>query len=270
MSAAPVTATGGGRWRHGARLALGTLTVVRTGAVRVEPGVAGAAMLLAPLVGVAVGGVAAGAGWVVTRLAGPWLGAVAAVGLVAAVTRALHLDGLADTADGLGCGRAAEAALRVMKASDIGPFGVVVLVLVLLAEVAAAARCFAAGTGVFAAVAAAVVGRMTLPWMCRRGVPSARPEGLGAAVAGTVPGWAAWSAVVAGVAALAGCAAAVRAAGLAAPAWPRVAAAGVLGLVAAGALGARCVRRFGGITGDVLGAAVEVGTVVAVAVLATG
>ena len=51
------------------------------------------------------------------------------------MTRGLHLDGLADTADGLGSAKPAADALRIMKASDIGPFGVVTLVLALLGQV---------------------------------------------------------------------------------------------------------------------------------------
>ena len=55
---------------------------------------------------------------------GPLLAAVATAAVPAVLTRGLHLDGLADTADGLGSGKPAEDALRIMKQSDIGPFGV--------------------------------------------------------------------------------------------------------------------------------------------------
>ncbi|GAA3105764.1 hypothetical protein GCM10020254_59560 [Streptomyces goshikiensis] len=65
------------------------------------------------------------------------------VAVPAALTRGLHLDGLADTADGLGSAKPAEDALRIMKQSDIGPFGVVTLLLVLLIQAAALADVYA-------------------------------------------------------------------------------------------------------------------------------
>ena len=50
------------------------------------------------------------------------------------LTRGFHLDGLADTADGLWGGHTAEDALRIMKDSRIGTFGVVALILDLLSR----------------------------------------------------------------------------------------------------------------------------------------
>lgn len=144
-------------------------------------------MTLAPLVGVLLG--AAGGAVLVAAL---WLGitplpaSVLAVAAVALLTRGLHLDGLADLADGLGSGRPAEQALDIMKRSDIGPFGVVTLVLTMLVQVAALSEVAATGAGPVALVTACVAGRLALTWACRAGVPSARPGGLGAMVAGTV------------------------------------------------------------------------------------
>ncbi|MBB0233206.1 adenosylcobinamide-GDP ribazoletransferase, partial [Streptomyces calidiresistens] len=120
--------------------------------------------------------------------AGTLLGAVVAVAVPALLTRALHLDGLADVADGLGSGKPAEEALRIMKRSDIGPFGVVALVLVLSGQTAAAHALFGHGwaVGAVAVCLAHVTGRAALITATRRGVPAARPDGLGAMVAGTV------------------------------------------------------------------------------------
>ena len=67
--------------------------------------------------------------------------------MLALLTRGLHLDGLADTADGLGPLRDRERALQVMHQSDVGPFGVVTLVLTLLLQVACAAALLAADDG---------------------------------------------------------------------------------------------------------------------------
>ncbi|KUF15356.1 MULTISPECIES: adenosylcobinamide-GDP ribazoletransferase [Streptomyces] len=252
----------------GLRFAFGTLTVIPVRVHRWDRDAARTGMLCAPLAGLAVGVGAAAAGSALTVLgAGPLLAAVAAVAVPAAATRGLHLDGLADTADGLGSGKPADDALRVMKQSDIGPFGVITLVLVLLAQVAALAGLYdkswlhgAAGT-----VVAAVTARLALTLAARRNVPAARPEGLGAAVAGTVPGPAA-------AAVLAVATTAAAAAG--APDGPygavRGAAAVVLGCAVAELLLRHCLRRFGGVTGDVFGGLAETAATTALLVLSLG
>ncbi|HLZ38934.1 MAG TPA: adenosylcobinamide-GDP ribazoletransferase [Mycobacteriales bacterium] len=238
---------------EGLRTALGLLTVlpVRPPA-RPRPR---AAMTWAPAVGLLLGGLAAGAHAVVAAGArGPLLPAVGAVAALAALTRGLHLDGLADLADGLGSARLPAQALAVMKRSDIGSFGVVTLVLVLVTQIAALASTPDAERSV---VVAAVAGRVALPWACRRGVPGARAEGLGALVAGTVP-----VPVAAGVSA-----AAVLVAGAVLPVW-RGPVAVLAALAAAWLLRRLAARRLGGITGDVLGALVETATTVALVVTA--
>jgi adenosylcobinamide-GDP ribazoletransferase len=79
----------------------------------------------------------------------------------------MHLDGLADTADGLGSGRRGEAALQIMKKSDIGPFGVATLVLVLLLQVAALSDLMSGpGAGLPALLVALVVSRAMLIALC--------------------------------------------------------------------------------------------------------
>ncbi|HEU4675859.1 MAG TPA: adenosylcobinamide-GDP ribazoletransferase, partial [Motilibacteraceae bacterium] len=100
---------------------------------RVDAAVARVAMLAAPAVGLLLA-VLAGAVAVAADAAGLTPLPVAALALtsLALLTRGLHLDGLADLADGLGSARPAEGALEVMKRSDVGPFGVVTLVLALL------------------------------------------------------------------------------------------------------------------------------------------
>ncbi|MGA5700183.1 adenosylcobinamide-GDP ribazoletransferase [Peterkaempfera bronchialis] len=239
---------------HGLRFAFGTLSVLRVRVDRWDRPTAGAAMLWAPLVGLVLGATAAACGAAVSLLGGgPLTAAVAAVAVPAWLTRGLHLDGLADVADGLGSGKPAEDALRIMKQSDIGPFGVVTLVLVLLGQVAALAQAYGTGAwrGALAVVTAAVAARCALAWGCRRPVPPARPSGLGAAVAGTVNTPAA-AAVTAGWALLLGAAAFTHG-----PAAARYPVALLLGVGCGLLLLRRCVRRFGGITGDVLGALAE-------------
>ncbi|MFI0482253.1 adenosylcobinamide-GDP ribazoletransferase [Actinomadura sp. 9N215] len=245
----------------GLRLAVTLLTVVPVGSERADRGTARAAMLLAPSVGLIVGGAAA-----VVLLAGDLLdldgllAAALAVAAMAAVTRALHLDGLADLADGLGSGRPPAEALAIMKRSDIGPFGVVALLLALLIQVSALA---AAPDPAVAVLIAAVAGRLALPWACRSGVPSARPDGLGALVAGSVPSRAA---VVVTVVVLVAAAVAGTAAGGLSGALHSVAAV-IVGLGVALVLLRHAVRRLGGVTGDVLGALVETATTAALIAL---
>ncbi|MFE4850877.1 adenosylcobinamide-GDP ribazoletransferase, partial [Streptomyces sp. NPDC056689] len=174
----------------GLRFAFGTLTVLPVKVTRWDRDAARAGMLCAPVAGLVVGLAAAALGGILTLLgAGPLLAAVASVSVPAALTRGLHLDGLADTADGLGSGKPPEDALRIMKQSDIGPFGVITLVLALLAQVAALTELYADSwaRGALAAVVSALAARLALTLASRAGVPPARPEGLGAAVAGTVP-----------------------------------------------------------------------------------
>ncbi|QRP50683.1 adenosylcobinamide-GDP ribazoletransferase [Amycolatopsis sp. FDAARGOS 1241] len=242
-------------------MAVGTLTTVPVPAPRViDRGVAGAAMVLAPVAAVPL---AAVAGLIVAGGGAVGLPALAvaalALGAVELGSRGLHLDGLADTADGLGASYDRAKALDVMRRGDAGPTGVATLVFVLLVQAGAAAGAVAAGHGVVAVVAGVLTGRCTLSMSCARGVPSARPDGLGATVAGSVP-----LPVAVGVGVVAAAVAAL-APGL--PWWQGVAAV-VAGYGAAALLLVRCVRRLGGITGDVLGAGVEVAVAAALLVLA--
>lgn len=239
----------------GARLALGLLTVLPVGRVETDRRTVRTALLLAPAVGLGLGALAWAVGALLgARNAGSLVSAVAAVGVLAVATRALHLDGLADVADGLGSARPAEQALEVMRRSDVGPFGVATLVLALLFQIGLLAEGFVEGLAAPMLLLGCLTGRLALLWACRPGVPAARPDGLGALVAGAVP-------VPAALAATA-------AACLGAAAWggqrggqaAAFVAAIVVGIVAGGLLLRRAQRRFGGVTGDVLGAVVEVAT----------
>ncbi|MGW2636322.1 adenosylcobinamide-GDP ribazoletransferase [Streptomyces sp. NPDC001348] len=255
-------------WPDGLRFAFGTLTVLPVRVTRWDREAARGGMLCAPLAGLVVGACAAAAGLLLLLLgAGPLLAAVATAAVPAALTRGLHLDGLADTADGLGSGKPAEDALRIMKQSDIGPFGVLTLVFVLLAQVAALAQAYGGSwaRGALAAVVSATAARLALTLAARHGVPAARPEGLGAAVAGVVPTGGAL-AVAVGVVMAAGAAGAL----LDAYDVARAALA-VAGAVAVAELLLRhCTRRFGGVTGDVFGGLAETAATTALVVFGLG
>src|SRR3954463_14124110 len=144
----------------------------------------------APLVGLVLGGIATGAAVLGDRWISPLAGAVLGIVVLALSTRGLHLDGLADTADGLGPLRGRERALQVMHQGDVGPFGVVTLVLTLLLQVSCLAALLGTRWGWLACWSAVAVARLA---MARTGLPgTAAAEGsaLGRAVVGTVsPSW---------------------------------------------------------------------------------
>ncbi|WP_440898815.1 adenosylcobinamide-GDP ribazoletransferase [Actinosynnema sp.] len=236
------------------RLALSWLTVLPVRVDDVDRRVARRAITAAPLVGVLLGAVAAVVLLGLSALgAPPLLAGLLVVGGLGLATRGMHLDGLADTADGLGCYGPPERALAVMRDGGAGPFGVVALIVVLGAEAVALG---AVSWG--AVVLALTAGRAAFVLCCARGVPAARPEGLGALVAGSqstgvVVAW--WLALAA--------------AGALVDPWR-----GPLGVALAAAVVLVLVghtrRRFGGVTGDVLGAACEAATLCVLVVCSFG
>ncbi len=246
------------------RLALTTLTVLPVrGPTTLDRTVAGRAMALAPLVGVLL---AVPAVLVLVLVEGytqgpPLLAAVLPLGLLALLTRGLHLDGLADLADGLGTYGSPERARAVMKQPDVGAFGVAALVLLLAVQAAALLACTSAGRGGVSLGIAVVTGRLAITLACTPHTPAATDQGLGALVAGSVRTQVAVVVAVATVAV-------VLAVGALGAGALHTAAACLLGLGAAGLLARHAVTRLGGLTGDVLGALVEVCTATVLVVLA--
>jgi adenosylcobinamide-GDP ribazoletransferase len=238
------------------RLAVGTLTAIRLGPPRVvDRRVAGGAMVLAPLavlpLGVAVTLVALAG----HRLRLPLLVvALLAVGVVVLGNRAFHLDGLSDTADGLAASYDRERSLAVMKGGSAGPAGVAAVVLVLTLQAAALAGLLGQprwGRSAVLAGVAVCVSRASLALCCARGVRPARADGLGVTYTQTVPRPVA-AAVWVGAAGVLSAAAAW--AGLP---WWRGALAAAVAVILVVALLDRATRRFGGVTGDVFGAGIE-------------
>jgi adenosylcobinamide-GDP ribazoletransferase len=197
-------------------------------------------------IGAAVGGTLVGLDGELTVL----LAAALAVTLEVLLTGAIHLDALADTADGLGAGTR-ERALDVMRDPAVGSFGATALVLDLLVKVAALGAVAADSRAVLAVVAAFALGRAA-PLALALALPYARP-GSGSGLVLTER--AARAALVVGILLAVGIA--VTALGLRG-----------LALVAGAALACLVVglvakRRLGGVTGDVLGASAELATTAA-------
>lgn len=252
------------------RLAIGTLTRIPVPAPdSVNRHVARLAMSMVPAVGMLIA-LVIGIPLLIADIAVQPQGdplrslliAALAVAALAWFTRALHLDGLADTADALGSGRPAAQALDIARRSDIGPFGVIAIVLALAMQIVGLSIALYAGAGFEALVLAIVSGRVAIVLACMRGIPAARPDGLGAAVAGSIPPLVAiaWVLVAGGLAA--GLALVIG--------WPLPGAitAVLIGLLATAGVLVVARRRLGGVTGDVLGACVEVTTTTVLVVLA--
>jgi len=167
--------------------------------------------------------------------------AVVSVSLLAWLTRGLHLDGLADVCDGLGGGFDPARRLEIMKDSVVGAFGVIGLVLLLIAKVMALAVLFGRPGGLWTVGAAVVLARFFVVALAALG-RYPRPDGTGKKIVGCVPNR---GLVVAGLFCL-----------------PCAAAPGAPVMVVAMAVTMFLLRRradklIGGVTGDVLGACCE-------------
>ncbi|MFM2437260.1 MAG: hypothetical protein RLZ55_66 [Actinomycetota bacterium] len=256
----------------GLLLGAGTFTAVPVPPPRrIDAGAGAMAMLTAPVWGGLVGLIGAAAGMMVT-VGAAWSGnaspltallaGVAAVAAGAWAARGLHLDGLADFADALASARRGSDALEVMRDPRLGALGAVTLGVALMLQAVALGSLFAAGSGAVATLAVAVLARAPLALLVRRGTP-ADNSGLGRTVVGsTRPG----SATVAG--ALASAVALAALAGLGGMSAP---AAG-LAVIAAWSMAVWvrrvALRRFEVLTGDALGAAVELSATAALLILA--
>ena len=208
-------------------------------------------IVMFPLIGVVLGGLT---GLVFMALQ-PWCGvplaALFAVLTLALLTGGFHLDGLADTCDGIFSARRRERMLEIMRDSRLGTHGGLALIFVLLAKVLVVSELALRGMPMLAALAAAcVAGRGTAVLLMYRH-RYAREEGLGNVFIGKVTGR--QTCVTLGLAAIL---AAVLLPGM------RGVAALVVTIVAIFILGQLLKRTLGGQTGDTLGAAIELGELI--------
>jgi adenosylcobinamide-GDP ribazoletransferase len=247
------------------RFAVGTYTRLPVPAPRtLTAAVAGRGLALGPLVGAAIG-LASGLPLLglgaepVARL----LAATLTVALAAWLTRALHWDGLADLADGLGSGTRPDRALEVMRRSDIGPFGVLALVLTLAVQVLSLAL-LPAGPGALAGwILAVALARLAVAAGCGTWVRPASAGGLGSLVIGSVT-----PRRMLAAAGLAAIVAAVQVAGGHLTWAVAMLVAPGAAIATALAVSRTAARRIGGSTGDVLGATAELAAAAALLALA--
>jgi cobalamin 5'-phosphate synthase/cobalamin synthase len=194
-----------------------------------------------PLVGALIGSVCAAAAFVLHTHLPPALVAVLLIVLDALLTGALHFDGLADSADGLGGGRDREHILTIMRDHAIGSYGGTALVLLVALKAAAYSILFFTDHGFIVIAVTPAIGRWSillltaaLPY-ARETKSVVRDMGKGAAIWGTL-----LLIVILTASQL----------------WRAGIAAAVAVLVSA-AFGLYCRRKIGGITGDTLGANVQ-------------
>lgn len=250
----------------GLRLAIGTLTIIPVGDIHPLPRGAGrTAMLLAPLAVVPIAAAAGLVMWLALAVGVPaFVAAALVLALMAILTRAMHLDGLADTIDGMGGGWTRERALEIMHRGDVGPMGVAGIVLVLLIQTGSLASLAVLPWSGLLAAASICASRVAATVLCTTPIPSARESGMGAVVARSVPIAAALASAAAVAAVLS---AAVSVTGLAW--WWGLIAFGVM-LAVLGIFTIVSIRKFGGITGDVLGAGIEIAFTTLLVVLSVG
>lgn len=159
--------------------ALGFLSIIPVGAAAADRrGSFAAALFYFPLVGLLLGGLAAGFFLVLQPVLPPLvIGALLAV-LLSLLSGFIHLDGLADTADGFFSGTPRERCLEIMRDSRIGVMGSAAICCLLVVKVAALAS-ITAGQMVAALVVAATAGRVGIVCMMAL-LPYARSgSGLG-------------------------------------------------------------------------------------------
>ncbi len=210
-----------------------------------------------PVVGCFLGLVLAFFDWIFSFFFPDLVRAVLVVIVWVYLTGALHLDGLMDTADGLGSYRSRERVLEIMRDSRVGAMGVVTAILALLLKASSLAAIPVGGTSMFALIGAAVMGRF-LAVTAIRMFPYVRAEGIGVGMKKDLKTVHLWVALLFTLIVL----------------WLLFQWQGLfLFLVVSGFIllfAWRVTRRLGGLTGDGYGAVIELGEVAVLLVLLAG
>jgi adenosylcobinamide-GDP ribazoletransferase len=230
--------------------ALSFLTAVPVGRrAQIGEGELRRGVVLFPVVGAAVGGVVAVVAWAASLVVPPLAAAVLGVAAGVGATAALHVDGLGDVADGVGASLTGRDPGEVMRDPRLGTFGVAAVALDLLLKGSLLAALVANGFpwAVVAAGALSRTGAVALAWR----VPYAGGRSGG------------WIRSV-GPGATAAAAAIALAIGVASAGFATAGMVVAVGVVA-GTIAWWSGRRLGGVTGDGLGAAIELGETLALA-----
>lgn len=196
-----------------------------------------------PVVGALLGLVSLAVARGLTPFLPPMVVAILILAVEALITGALHYDGFADAADGLGGGKSREDCLRIMRDHAIGSYGATALILLLALKAAAIGALIAVNHVSVYLVLAPVLGRWNIVPLSRW-LPYARPSEAVSRHIGTAE--VVWATVF--------CAAIVLPLGR----WHGAICWGAAALLAA-AFGWFCVRKIGGVTGDTLGASEQIG-----------
>jgi cobalamin 5'-phosphate synthase/cobalamin synthase len=223
------------------------LPIDRRGTIEPEDIARGVALF--PVVGAAIGAVMAGAAWTLRLVFPVGVAAIGAVAVGLVLTGGLHLDGLADTIDGYG-GSSRERALEIMRDHAIGVYGAAAIAVDLIGTTLVIAALAERAGGLWMVIAAGAVSRAAAAILGSVEPYARAPGGTGSVLAQHGHRAGAWWAAIIGLA-VAAASGGVR---------------GLIGCAAAALVTVvwawRCRRRLGGMTGDTLGAAVEMTTIV--------
>ena len=230
-------------------IALGFLTRLPAGRLSCTAKDIGHSARWFPLVGALLGAIYAA----VARFAGPFfpplVTAVVVTSLDALITGAMHFDGLADTADGFGSGRTREDVLRIMRDPTIGSYGACALILAIALKIAAINALIGTPAAVPAIFLAPVLGRWSAVFSSVLAGYARPAADDGAKSVGSPARFVGRTELLVASAITVAIAVALRR-------W-RGAAALLLVLAGTAAWTSICRRRIGGVTGDTLGAGVE-------------
>lgn len=215
-------------------------------------------VIFAPLVGVLIGLIPAVAFYFLAGAGLASLAAATAITLQAVLTGALHLDGLADTADGFFSYRKRERILEIMKDSRIGTNGVMALVIIIMMKFCILISLLP-GHAVLYLVAAPAAARMTIAWSAGSSSYARSEKGMGKAI---VEGTGASGMIISTIITLILVSAVFRFRLIILPLLIVISAAGFALLFSL-----YSSKKIGGMTGDVIGAVIELTELILLALL---